>query len=398
MNRGCGIWLVVVGICCLSALFLLAGVRAQAQEATAAAGASPAIDILSPDENSYISGPITLSVKLIPANTPIDRLSFFADGKLVCTLEQLPYVCNWDSGPLLNAHVIRVVAALKNGQRLVKTIRTKNANVAERVDVHAVQVSVLVRDKSGNFVSGLKAKDFRLREDNKPQEITAVADEDAPLDVVMALDISGSMADAIPDLKQASRLFLSALRDRDAVTVLGFNDNIFTVARRETNPQTRSRALDRLAPWGGTALYDVISRGLGLLGHTVGRKGLVVFSDGDDQSSHGTAENAERDLQASDAPMYAVGLGRGASEENLKRLLSRLAEMSGGRAVHTKHVKELDGAFSEVVNELSHQYVLSYVPTNSVRDNTWRAISVETPGKDYRVRARQGYLARPVTP
>lgn len=360
--------------------------------------AGPTVDILSPDENAYISGPITLSAKVTPANTPIDRVSFFADGKQVCTLEQVPFVCNWDSGPLLNAHVVRVVVALKNGQRLVKTIRTKSANVVDRVDVHAVQVSVLVRDKSGNFVSGLKAKDFSLREDNKPQQITAVADEDAPLDVVMALDISGSMTDAIPDLKQASRLFLTALRDRDAVTVLGFNDNIFTVARRETNPQTRSRALDRLAPWGGTALYDVISRGLTLLGHTVGRKGLVVFSDGDDQSSHGTAENAERDLQASDAPMYAVGLGRGASEDNLKKLLSRLSEMSGGRAVHTRHVKELDGAFSEVVNELSHQYVLSYVPTNNKRDNTWRAITVDTPGKDYRVRARQGYLARPITP
>jgi len=387
-------WCCLLGLLCLACLALP---RAQESAQTNPAG-GPAIDILAPDENSYISGPITISIKLIPANTPIERLSFFADGKLVCTLEQLPYSCNWDSGPLLNAHVIRIVAALKNGQRVVKTIRTKNANVAERVDVHAVQVSVLVRDKSGNFVSGLKANDFRLREDHKPQQITAVADEDAPLDVVMALDISGSMSDAIPDLKQASRLFLTALRERDAVTVLGFNDNIFTVARRETNPQARSRALDRLAPWGGTALYDVISRGLGLLGHTVGRKGLVVFSDGDDQSSHGTAENAERDLQASDAPMYAVGLGRGASEENLKRLLSRLAEMSGGRAVHTRHVKELDGAFSEVVNELSHQYVLSYVPTNNVRDNTWRTITVEIPGKDYHVRARQGYLARPVTP
>jgi Ca-activated chloride channel homolog len=372
--------------------------QAQTQTQTQTQAQEPSIDILSPDENAYISGPITLNAKLMPANTPVERVTFFADGKLVCALEQIPFVCNWDSGPLLNAHVIRVVATLKNGQRLVKTIRTKNANVAERVDVHAVQVSVLVRDKDGNFVSGLKAKDFKLREDNASQQITAVADEDAPLDVVMALDISGSMSDAMTDLKQASRLFLTALRDRDAVTVLGFNDNIFTVARRETNKDTRSRALDRLAPWGGTALYDVISRGLGLLNHTVGRKGLVVFSDGDDQSSRGTAENAERDLQASDAPMYCVGLGRGAHEDNLKKLLSRLSQMSGGRAVHTKHVKELDGAFSEVVAELSHQYVLSYVPTNNKRDSTWRTIAVETPGKDYHVRARQGYLARPVTP
>ena len=113
-----------------------------------------------------------------------------------------------------------------------------------------MQVSVLVRDDKGVFVKGLQAKDFRLREDGVPQRLTHVANEDTPLEVVMALDISASMADAIADVRDSARTFIGALRERDALTILGFNDNIFTVARRETQAEARLRALDRLAPWG----------------------------------------------------------------------------------------------------------------------------------------------------
>ena len=99
--------------------------------------------------------------------------------------------------------------------------------------MHVVQVSVLVRDDKGAFVKGLEARDFRLREDDVPQRLAHVANQDTPLEVVMALDISASMADAIGDVRSSARTFISALRERDALTILGFNDNIFTVARRE---------------------------------------------------------------------------------------------------------------------------------------------------------------------
>jgi VWFA-related protein len=166
------------------------------------------------------------------------------------------------------------------------------------------------------------------------------------------------------------------------------------VSRREARGETRQKALDRLAPWGGTALYDVIGRGLALLQKQGGRKGLIVFSDGEDESSRASLADAERELQASDAAMYAVGLGRGARFDTLTRLLEKLSETSGGRALVAKDAKGLPDAFREVVDDLSHSYVLSYIPTNAVRDGGWRKVSVEAPGRNYRIRSRQGYLAR----
>ncbi len=91
--------------------------------------------------------------------------------------------------------------------------------------------------------------------------------------------------------------------------------------------------------------------------------------------------------------MYAVGLGRGARMADLTRQLSRLADASGGRAVIAPDASALSAAFGDVVDELSHQYVLSYAPTNDKRDGTWRALTVEVPGRDVRLRARQGYRA-----
>src|SRR5262249_19179982 len=135
-------------------------------------------------------------------------------------------------------------------------------------------------------------------------------------------------------------------------------------------------------------------RGLAMLQKQAGRKGLIVFSDGEDESSRSTLDDAERQLQASDAAMYAVGLGRGAKFETLTHLLERLSEMSGGRAVVARDPKGLPAAFHEVVEDLAHSYVLSYVPSNDKRDGTWRKVSVDVPGRRYRIRSRQGYLAR----
>ncbi len=351
------------------------------------------VRIVSPEADSYLSGPVVLQAEVVPATAEVERISLFADGRLVCTLERAPYSCAWDAGAGVREHVIRAVATVAGG-RVVASVRTRGVAYAESVEVQVVQVSVLVKDREGRFVSGLGAADFRLYEDGVLQTLTHVADEDAPLEVVMALDISASMTGVIGDVKASARTFIDALRERDALTILGFNDNIFTVARRETRPEARLKALERLAPWGATSLYDVVSRGVGLLQKQPGRKGLVVFSDGDDESSRLPLDVVERELQSSDAVMYAVGLGRGARVANLRELLTRLSETSGGRAVVAQDATGLAAAFKEVVDDLAHQYVLSFAPSNTRRDGGWRKLSVEIPGRDYRIRARQGYRAR----
>jgi Ca-activated chloride channel family protein len=193
-------------------------------------------------------------------------------------------------------------------------------------------------------------------------------------------------------VKLAVKGFLGEVPAQDQVTLLGFNDNIFTLTRKTTNPAERTKAVDRLAPWGSTALYDVLLRGVEMLGRQTGRKALVVFSDGEDQGSHATIGDVERRLQSSDVTLYMIAQGRGVTMDSLRKIMERLATPTGGRALFSDSIEELHAAFAQLLDELSNQYLLGYQSTNSKRDDAWRKIKVDVDGHND-VRARQGYRA-----
>ena len=347
------------------------------------------LSIVSPEADAYISGSIQLRARLEPANAA-GTVTFFVDGRQVCVLTGAPWECDWDAGARIAEHQVRAVAALKSGGRLVQTVRTKSIGYTEKVNVDVVQVTVTVGDGRGKFVPGLPQSAFHVFEDNLPQEISHFASEDIPLDLIVAIDISGSMTPSMTKLKTAVKTFLGDVPAQNQVTLLGFNDNIFTLTRRQTNPAERVKAVDRLAPWGSTALYDVILRGVDMLGRQPGRKALIVFTDGEDQGSHATIGDVERKLQSSDVTLYMIGQGRGVTMESLRKIMERLATPTGGRALFTDSVDELHGAFGDLLDELSNQYLLGYASNNAKRDDAWRRIRVEVDGHK-EVRARQGY-------
>jgi VWFA-related protein len=373
---------------CLAAL-LLAGLvsigRAQAPAAT--------LRIVSPAADAFVNGPTTLRARVDPAGAA-SSVVFFVDGKLVCTVAAAPFECEWDAGSGVSEHQIRVVANLSHGGRIVQTTRTKALGFTENVDVDVVQVTVTVSDGHGHFVRGLPQSIFHVAEDGRPQTITHFASEDIPLELVVAIDISGSMTPAMPKLKSAVKEFLEAVPSTNQVTLLGFNDSIFTLTRKTTNPAERAKAVDRLAPWGATALYDVILRGVEMLGRQTGRKALVIFTDGEDQGSHATIADVERHLQSSDVTLYMIGQGRGVTLEPLKKVMGRLATPTGGRALFTDSIDELHGAFADLLDELANQYLLGYASANSARDDEWRRIKVDVDGH-HDIRARQGYRLAP---
>ncbi|MBI2834900.1 MAG: VWA domain-containing protein, partial [Acidobacteria bacterium] len=353
------------------------------------------IRIVSPGDDAYISGGLLLRALLDPpgAARDIARVDFYADGKLVCRIDALPYECEWDAGEMVVEHQVRVVATRLDGTRLVHNVRTRGTEYAETVQVDAVQVTATVTDGRGRFVQGLSPEVFRVFENDRRQQITHFETENIPLELVVAVDVSGSMGPSMATLKQSVRRFLDALDRKHQVTLLAFNDSIFTLARRAADPAVRFKAVDRLAPWGGTALYDVLVKAIDLLGRQVGRRAVVVFTDGDDQSSHVTLEEATRRVEASDATVYMIGQGRGTAVHRLKEIMEKLATVSGGRAFGTDRVSELDEAFGRILDELSHQYLLAYAPSNTLRDGSWRRIRLDVADGQYKVRARQGYRA-----
>jgi Ca-activated chloride channel family protein len=351
----------------------------------------PRLKVVSPADGSFISGSTALRAEIEPA-AAAKSVVFFVDGRQVCTIAMPPFECAYDAGRLIVERQIRAVANLVGGGRIVGTIRTKSVAYVEKVDVDVVQVTVTVLDGRGRYVKGLPQSVFHVSEDDRPQTITHFASEDVPLQLIVAVDISGSMAPAMPKLKKAAKEFLSDVPARDQVTLLGFNDSVFALTRAATDPADRVKAVDRLAAWGGTALYDVILRGVDMLGRQVGRKALVVFTDGEDEGSHAVLTDVEQRLQASDVTLYMIGQGRGVTLEPLKKVMERLSRPTGGRALFTDNIDELHDAFNELLDELSQQYLLGYPSTNDVRDDSFRRIKVSVDGS-YQVRARQGYRA-----
>ena len=201
------------------------------------------------------------------------------------------------------------------------------------------------------------------------------------------------MGPAMVKCRAAVKRFLASIRPVDSVTVLAFNDSVFTVSRREAAPEARLRAVDRLRSWGSTAFYDAVLRGLDLLERHRGRRALVLFTDGEDMVSHATAQDVQRRIEVSASPVYVVAQGKGMREPGLKRVLDRVAGVSGGRAFYTDSVDELGGVFTEIGEEIASQYLLAYAPTELVRDGGWRTIRVEVAGTKDAVRAREGYRA-----
>lgn len=354
------------------------------------------IVIVSPADGSYVSDRLTLEARIEPRERRGDvaDVTFFADGRQVCrTTDAQAPTCSWDAGAVIRPHVIRVVAATASGERAVATVRTRAVDVKESASVQIVQVNTSVADRGGAFVRGLTREQFRIAEDGVPQEITYFAAEEAPLEIAVAMDISASMGGALDDLRSAVREFLQQLRPEDQVTLAAFNDEWYVLTQRETNPVLRAQALDRLSTFGGTTLYDAIVRSLDLLSRRQGRRSLIVFSDGEDQSSQSTFAQVDRALKGSDATLFMVGLGRGREQANLRETLDALAEPSGGRALLAERPSDLGRMFAELRAELAHQYLVGYESSNPKRDGAWRKLTVEIPGTNYRVRARQGYFA-----
>ncbi len=354
-----------------------------------------AIRVVAPETDTYVSGPTLLKAAVVPGAraSEVSQVLFFADGRQVCNvMDPIAAECTWDAGAEVRPHTLRVVAQLWDGGRLVASARTKGLDHAESVRVEVVQITAVVTDH-GRFVPGLPATAFTLTEDGVPQAIEHFSAEGSPLEIVVAIDVSESMTQAMPQLKNAVKKFLAALGPKDQVTLAAFNDNMFTLTRRETSAPLRLKAVDRLAPWGGTALYDVIIRGVQQLSRQAGRRVLVVFSDGDDRTSHATIQAVEEAVRANDATLFMVALGRGVREAQLKSGIERLVDLSGGRVLFVERSEQLEGPFQAILEELSNQYIVGYQSTNPRRNGTWREVRVDVPGTRYSVRARQGYKA-----
>lgn len=288
-----------------------------------------------------------------------------------------------------------------------------------------VVVPVTVRNRYGRPIAGLSKADFTLFEDGRRQEITGFETDSMPANIVMLLDVSGSVRTEINDIRLSALALIGELSPRDQVCIIQFNDRVQLVQEWTSDKLRLERALLQLPATGNTAFYNALyEAATKKLAETAGRRFILLFTDGVDTydgKNAKTAAEAFEAIQRAEASVYVISKTRAIREyltgqrafsifkaidpldpyiqqylyalEQAEEWLIRLAERTGGQIYFPRDQSDLRGVYGDIAQELSSQYVLRYVPQNTNFDGRFRRIRVATGNPAYIAYAREGYYA-----
>jgi VWFA-related protein len=291
-------------------------------------------------------------------------------------------------------------------------------------NVNVVNLYFNVKDKHGLLIPNLGKDDFEVLEDGTPQTIKYFsAETNQPLTLGILIDSSASQTRVLEIEKDAGGAFLNTvLREKDLAYVISFDVNVDLLQDYTNSVSELKAALNRAkinagSPGGmpgmgggpfptagvprGTLLYDAIWLGAReKLAAEVGRKAMIILTDGEDQGSQETIKNAIEAAQKADAMVYVIliadrnfyfGQGMGYSGD---RAMRDLARDTGGRVINVgDNVKKLKEAFDQISAELRSQYSIGYTPSNAKLDGSFRKVEIHTRDKDQKIQARSGYYA-----
>jgi VWFA-related protein len=260
-----------------------------------------------------------------------------------------------------------------------------------RASSNLVEVYATVTDSHGRYVDDLTAKEFAILEGAHSQSITAFENHTANVSVALLFDTTSSMEGALPSLKSAALRLLEELRPDDSVAVYGFNDHVAELQRFTTDKVAAKRAVLRAHALGSTALYDALLRVNHDLAARAGKKVIIVFTDGDDNSSMLTADDVIQRAKTLGVPIYTIAEGEALDSLQLLDQLANMSRSTGGRPFVVRKLSDIAAVFRKVSEDLMHGYLLAFQPPSG-DDRGWHAIKVST-AKGYQIRAREGYYA-----
>jgi Ca-activated chloride channel homolog len=278
-----------------------------------------------------------------------------------------------------------------------QTAQVPQATIRTRVEL--VNVVFSATDRNGKVVSGLKAGDFQVLEDRKPQAIDYFSDwtqgTEVPLTIALLVDTSASVKSKLEYEKQTASEFFSHVlrRDRDIALIIQFDSDVNLVQDFTQDPERLNAALSTLRAGNSTALYDAIYLAVNeKLKDETGRKVIVVITDGTDTSSRIREKEAIEVAQRNDVIIYGIGV-RDEYGESFG-VLKRFAEETGGNFFSpSARLEELRKAFKAIGGDLQGQYSLAYRSTNEKNDGAFRSIELRCKVPGVRLRARKGYYA-----
>jgi Ca-activated chloride channel homolog len=266
-------------------------------------------------------------------------------------------------------------------------------------DVQEVLLHATVIDDKQRMITNLDKNAFTVFEDGKPQVIKSFRHEDIPISLGIVIDNSGSMREKRAKVNKAALNLVRASNPQDEVFVVNFSDEFFLDQPFTSKINLLQGALEKYETRGGTALYDaVVASADELKRHgKLQKKILFVVTDGEDDASRESLEQAVRMLQEENGPtVYSIGLLGDERQRRAKRALQTISERTGGIAFFPHTLDEVDQISSAVARDIRNQYTIGYKPTTPKTAGGYRAIRVEARASGHgklTVRTRSGYYA-----
>jgi Ca-activated chloride channel family protein len=324
-----------------------------------------------------------------PDGDSIERVEFYLNETKVATLYQPPY-----SQPIVlpkdqALSYVRAVAYLGDGNSTEDLVFVNAPDYLEQLDVQFVELYASVLDRAGHPVDNLKQKDFTVMEDGKPQEIARFERvTDLPIHAAVAIDVSASMEPNLAKAQQAALRFLqNTIKPKDRAAVVTFNDHPNLAVKFTKDVSELAGGLAGLKAERGTALYDTLVFTLYYFNGIKGQRALLLLSDGKDEGSRFSYEDALEYARRAGVTIYTIGLGK----EVEKRKMEKIAEETGGRSFFVQNATELDAIYSTIEKELRSQYLIAYQSGNTTGANEFRTVDLKVSQPGVEAKTMRGY-------
>jgi VWFA-related protein len=333
------------------------------------------------------------------ATAPPGQVRFFVDRQLLGAVREAPFALEWlDENPF-ERREIAVEAVDAFGNTASDSVVLEPFEVTDAAEVASVLLEASVQDKGGRFVRDLPASQFTVLENGVKQSLDLVHQEDVGATFALLVDSSASMSRRMDFVQRTAGTLASYLTKRDAMLIAPFAKEIRAMTGPTTDPATVIEAVQAIRPEGGTAILDSLAKLPQILASVTTRRAVILITDGYDENSSTSFDEALTAVKSSGATLYVVGIG-GVAGISIKgeRLLRRLAVETGGRFFFPSRDEELREVHDVLTQDVRNRYLTTYTPENQEPDGTWRTLAVKTPDPTHVVRTRPGYFARKPAP
>jgi len=325
----------------------------------------------------------------VPDGDSIDHVEFYLNETKVATLFQPPYaqpIVLPKNQPLA---YVRAVAYLPDGNTTEDLVFVNAPDYLEQLDVQFVELYSSVLDRAGHPVTNLKQKDFSVLEDGKPQEIARFERvSDLPIHAAVAVDISASMEPNLAKAQQAALSFLqSTIKPKDRAAVVVFNDHPNLTVKFTNDTKALAGGLAGLKAERGTALYDTLVFTLYYFNGIKGQRAVLLLSDGKDEGSRFSYEDALEYVRRAGVIIYTIGLGKDVD----KRKMEKFAEETGGRSFFVQNASDLEAIYATIEHDLRSQYLIAYQSTNTTGANEFRTVELKVAQPGLEAKTMRGY-------